>query len=109
MHRDWVKGGGSAKGNFCMDSTLENRTIASLTPVAGFRRYAAPSELGHHLPNSPSAAPRCAERLPLAIASPRLRRSRIKQLLNSNQLHFQIEFAKNKSPWGFEQKPSERS
>jgi len=23
--------------------------------------------------------------------------------------HFQIEFAKNKSPWGFEQKPSERS
>jgi hypothetical protein len=37
------------------------------------------------------------------------RRSRIKQLHNSNQLHFQIEFSKNKSPWGFEQKPSERS
>jgi hypothetical protein len=25
MHRDWVKGGGSAKGNFWLDSALKNR------------------------------------------------------------------------------------
>ncbi len=25
MHRDWVKGGGSAKGNFWLDSALDNR------------------------------------------------------------------------------------
>jgi hypothetical protein len=29
----WVKGAGSAKGNFWLDSALENRTIASPTPV----------------------------------------------------------------------------
>jgi len=33
MHRDWVKGSGSADGNCWLDSALENRTIASLTPA----------------------------------------------------------------------------
>jgi hypothetical protein len=33
----WVKGGGSAKGNFWLDSALENRTIEGLTPVSVFK------------------------------------------------------------------------
>jgi hypothetical protein len=33
MHGDWVKGGGSAKGNFWLDSALGNRRIVSLAPV----------------------------------------------------------------------------
>jgi len=32
----WVKGGGLAKGNFWLDSALENRTIEGLTPALWF-------------------------------------------------------------------------
>jgi len=32
--RHWVKGGEMSKGNFWLDSALENRKIASLTPIA---------------------------------------------------------------------------
>jgi hypothetical protein len=31
----WVKGGGSAKRYFWLERALENRTVASLTPVLG--------------------------------------------------------------------------
>jgi hypothetical protein len=37
MRRDWVKGGGSAKGNFWLDSTLENRTNRKPDPDFGFQ------------------------------------------------------------------------
>ncbi len=36
MYRDWVKREGSEKGNFWLDSALENRTIAGLTPFLVF-------------------------------------------------------------------------
>jgi hypothetical protein len=29
----WLGAAGSAKGNFWLDSTIENRTIASLNPI----------------------------------------------------------------------------
>ena len=32
----WVKGAGSAKGNFWLDSALENRKIAGPTPSVAF-------------------------------------------------------------------------
>jgi soluble lytic murein transglycosylase-like protein len=42
----WEKGGGVSKRNFWLDSALENRTIASLTPVLVFsRRYGVDTRL----------------------------------------------------------------